>query len=87
MLNLKVWMLTLATWTTVTYLICILWGLVAPEGMHMHQALEIVLPGFRWLTPGGFLVGLVLSFLYGIYAGLVFVPVHNFFHRRWGGGV
>ncbi len=31
----------------------------------------------------GFFVGLIQSFLYGASAGLVFVPIHNFLHRRW----
>jgi hypothetical protein len=26
---------------------------------------------------------LVESFLYGVYAGLVYVPVYNFLHRKW----
>ena len=41
------------------------------------------LPGFKWLTLPGFLIGLVESFLYGAYAGLVYVPVYNFFARRF----
>lgn len=39
-----------------------------------------------WFEPNswrGFGLGLVQSFLYGAYAGLVYVPVYNFFHRRW----
>lgn len=86
MLNVKVWTWTLGTWAAASYLVCILWGLVTPEALHMHQLLEITLPGFRWLSPGGFFIGLVESFLYGAYAGLLFVPLHNFFHRRFGGG-
>ena len=31
----------------------------------------------------GFFVGLIQSFLIGAYAGLVYVPVYNFFNRRW----
>lgn len=84
MLNLKVWTWTLGAWAAVTYLVCVLWGLVTPEAFHMHELLETVLPGFRWLSPVGFLIGLVESFLYGAYAGLLFVPLHNLFHRRWG---
>jgi hypothetical protein len=49
----------------------------------MHTFLEQVLPGFKWLTLQGFGIGLVESFLYGAYAGLVFVPIHNFFVRRF----
>lgn len=44
----------------------------------------MALPGFKWLTFGGFCVGLIESFLYGVYAGIVFVPIHNFLTRRWG---
>jgi len=50
----------------------------------MHTFLESVLPGFEWLTWWGFLLGLIESFLYGVYAGLVFVPIYNFLYRRWG---
>lgn len=34
------------------------------------------MPG--WLTAGSFVLGLVESFLYGAYAGLVFTPIDNF---------
>ena len=50
----------------------------------MHGFLEQVLPGFKWLTWPGFFIGLVESFLYGAYAGMVYVPIYNFFNRRWG---
>ena len=42
----------------------------------------MLLPGFTWLTWQSFLLGLVESFLYGIYFGLVFVPLYNFFHGK-----
>jgi len=45
----------------------------------MHAILEQLLPAFQWLTGWGFLLGLVESFLYGAYAGLVFVPLYNAF--------
>tara|TARA_R110000822_G_scaffold296514_2_gene418953 strand:- start:604 stop:762 length:159 start_codon:yes stop_codon:yes gene_type:complete len=48
----------------------------------MSALLEQVLPAFKWLTWWGFLLGLVESFLYGAYAGLVFCPVYNFLYRR-----
>lgn len=83
MLSLRVVAWSLATATTVSYLLCILFMLIAPESLHMHAFLEQVLPGFRWLTLRGFLTGLVESFLYGAYAGLLYVPAYNFFWRRW----
>jgi hypothetical protein len=72
----------LGTFTAVSFLLCVLYGLVTPESLHMHQFLEIVLPAFRWLTVGSFFLGLVESFLWGVYAGLVFTPIYNGFHRR-----
>jgi hypothetical protein len=41
-----------------------------------------VFPGFRWLTPGGFLIGLVWSTLYGLYAGVVFTLIYNAVWKR-----
>ncbi len=83
MLNWKVVSSALGAWAAVSFLLCVLWGLVTPESLHMHQFLEMVLPAFKWLTWWGFLLGLVESFLWGFYAGVVYVPLHNYFMRRW----
>jgi hypothetical protein len=32
---------------------------------------------------GGFFLGLIESFLWGAYVGLVFVPIYNVLYRRW----
>ncbi len=83
MLNIKIVSWALATATLISFVVCVGYGLVTPESLHMHAFLEQVLPGFKWLTPQSFLIGLVESFLYGAYAGLVYVPVYNFFVRRF----
>lgn len=83
MLNIKVCTWSLGIFTTVSYLLCVMWGLLTPEALHMHRFLEIVLPAFRWLTVGGFFIGLFESFLWGAYVGLVFLPIYNFFYHRW----
>lgn len=44
----------------------------------------MILPGFRWLTPGSIVLGLVEVFLYGIYIAVVFVPLFNYFEARGG---
>jgi hypothetical protein len=49
-----------------------------------YSFLEITLPGFKWLSVGSFLIGLVESFLYGVYAGLVYTPIYNFYNKKWG---
>lgn len=82
MLNLKVVTWSLALFGAVTFTVCVLYGLIVPESLHMTSFLEAVLPGFVWLTPLGFLIGLVESFLYGVYAGVVYVPIHNALTNR-----
>ena len=84
MLNIKVVTWSLSLFGAVTFVVCVLYGLIVPESLHMTSFLEETLPGFRWLTPVGFLIGLVESFLYGAYAGLVFTPIYNALWRRWG---
>lgn len=84
MLSIKVWMWSLASFSVTSFVLCVIYGLVTPESLHMHTFLETVLPGFRWLTVGSFFIGLLESLAYGAYAGIVFVPIHNFFYRRWG---
>lgn len=71
----------LGTFTAVSFVLCVVYGLVTPESIHMHQFLEIVLPAFRWLSAGSFILGLAESFLWGVYVGLVFTPIYNAFHR------
>lgn len=83
MLNIKVVSWALAVTTAFSFILCVSYGLATPESLHMHAFLEQVLPGFKWLTPSGFLIGLAESFLYGAYAGMVYVPVYNFFFLRW----
>ena len=83
MLNLKLVTWSLALFGAVSFLVCILYGLIVPQQLHMTGFLEAVLPGFRWLTVGGFFIGLVESFLYGAYAGLVYVPIYNTLAKRW----
>lgn len=83
MLNIKVVTWSLAISTAFTFVFCIVYGLLTPSSAHMVVFLEQVLPGFEWLSWRGFLVGLIQSFLYGAYAGLVYVPIYNFLHRKW----
>lgn len=84
MLNTKVVTWALGLWAATTFVVCVIYGLVMPQALGMRQVLEMMLPAFKWLTWWGFLLGLVESFLYGAYAGLVFCPIYNFLHRRWG---
>ena len=82
MLNIKVVTWSLAIWTAFSFVFCVVYGMLTPSTEHMDTFLKQVLPGFEWNSWRGFIVGLIQSFLYGAYAGLVFVPIHNFLHRK-----
>lgn len=86
MLNMKVVSWALGVTSLISFLVCVGYGLATPASPHMTGFLEQVLPGFKWLTWPGFFIGLIESFLYGVYAGMVYVPVYNFFKRRWDNG-
>jgi len=83
-LNLLIVAWSLAIFSTVSFVVCVIYGFVTPESLHMHEFLEMVLPGFQWGSFSRFFLGLIESFLYGAYAGLVYVPIYNFILRRWG---
>ena len=73
--------LSLGTFFVITYLLCILFGLlVSVQGI--HQLLPMLLPGFTWLTWPSFLLGLVWAFAFGWYIAIVFAPIYNFFAAR-----
>ena len=71
----------LSVFLVISYLLCVGFGLLAPEQMHMHEAWAPLLPGFEWLTWPGFLIGLIEVYLYGWYVSVLFVPLYRFFCR------
>ncbi len=72
--------LAMGSFLAFTYVFCVVYDLAL--GGHMYEVWLKLLPGFTWLTWPSFFLGLLESFLYGIYFGLVFVPLYNFFHGR-----
>ena len=85
LLNIRVVSWSMGIFFSVSYLLCVIYGMIVPERLHgMKDFLEAVLPAFKWLTVEGFFLGLAESFLYGAYVGLVFVPIYNIVSRKWG---
>lgn len=82
-LSLKVMTVTTGLFGAVMFVTCVVYGLLVPA-LHNAALLEAVLPGFYWLTPGGVLLGVVETFLYGAFAGLVFAWLYNAVSRRLG---
>jgi hypothetical protein len=82
MLNMKLVTWALGLTAAFLYLLCIAYGFTNPASGHMREFLTLALPGFEWLTAKGFAIGLVKSFLAGVLAGLVYVPIYNGVGRR-----
>lgn len=80
--EIRTWGWTLSLFLLVTYVLCIGFGVLAPDRFHMHEAWSKLLPGFEWLTWPGFVAGAVGSFLYGWYAAVLVVPLHRYFSSR-----
>lgn len=80
--SILVWGWTLGLLLLLSYLLCVVFGLLAPERFHMHEAWAPLLPWFEWLTLTGFLAGAAGSFLYGWYIALVAVPLYHFLRRK-----
>lgn len=85
MLDIKRVTWTAAIWCAVTFVVCVAYGVITPQGFHSATFLEQALPGFHWITAQGFAIGLVESFLYGVYGGLSFSCIYNLVHRGRGG--
>ncbi len=79
MSGLSIWRvgLVLGLFLVITYVLCVGYGLLVPEQFRMHTAWQALLPGFTWLSPASFLLGLAESFAYGFYISVVFVPIYN----------
>ena len=82
MLNWKVVTQSLSSFAAITFVLCVGYGLLAPAAFHPSWLLEAVLPGFKWLGIGSFLLGLIESGLYGAWAGVLYSALYNYFARR-----
>ncbi len=69
--------LSAGSFLAVSFVICVAYDVTFDQ--RMYEAWLKLLPGFTWLTWRSFFLGLVESFLYGIYIGLLFAPLYNIF--------
>ena len=82
MVSIKVWTLSLGCFLAISFSLCVLGGVLLPGLPIKHVILEALLPGFVWISPGAFVLGLTESFLFGAYSGLLFALLHNLFSKR-----
>lgn len=73
--------LSLGSFFAISFLACVLLGLVVPDA-GLHRPWLQFLPGFEWLTGRGVIIGLVWTQVYAWYTALVFGFLFNFFAAR-----
>jgi len=62
----------------IIYVLCVGYGLVAGEAAkQFHEVFFDTLPGFTWLTPGSFILGLVYVGVTSLIFGAYIVWMHN----------
>jgi len=79
MYKMRIWICTLGMLSMLAYIHVTLWELIRGRQIGIDRALYILLPGYQ-LTTGGFIIGLVESFLWGAYVAVFFVIIHNYFY-------
>ena len=67
----------MAAFLAFAYILCIVHDLVF--GNAMYRAWMGLLPGFSWISVPSFCLGLLETIVYGLFFGLVFAPLYNFF--------
>ena len=82
MLNWKVVTQSVSSFAAITFALCVGYGLAVPASVHPSWLLEAVLPGFKWLSVGSFMLGAIETALYGAGAGILYATLYNFFARR-----
>jgi uncharacterized protein DUF5676 len=82
MLNWKVVTKSLSLFAAISFVLCVGYGLIAPPALHAGWLLESLLPGFKWLSLGSFVLGLIETTLYGAWAGFLYSSLYNYFTRR-----
>jgi hypothetical protein len=75
--------LSLGAFFAISFLGCILLGLIVSDG-GMHRPWLQFFPGFEWLTARGVVLGLVWTQVYAWWTALAFGSLFNFFAARSG---
>ena len=79
-LDWRVVSLAAGSFLSLSYTLCVIGDLLFKH--RMYEVWLKLLPGFTWISWPSFFLGLVETFFYGVYVGLVFVPLYNFFYGR-----
>lgn len=56
-----------ASFTAISFVLCVGFGLIAPPAFHPPRLLETFITGFGWLSLGSFVLGLIATARYGAF--------------------
>ena len=76
--------LTVGFFSVAFYFLSLLWSLflTIPSQKIFHiQLLEVVLPGFIWISFWSFLWGVILSFLYGFIGAKIYIFIYKIINK------
>jgi len=80
---LSVFGMAMSLFFLISYVICVIGYLVLPEWLMIpHSTLQLLLPGFKLLTVGSFILGAIEAYVVGWYIALLFGALYNYC-RRW----
>lgn len=80
MFKLRVWVLSLGSFCVLAFVQFLIWDRALAGHAQIYEIARVVLPGFDSHTIRGVLLGIMDSFLWGAYAALLFVPIHNYYY-------
>jgi hypothetical protein len=66
---------------SISFTLCVVFDLLFPEHA-MYEVWLKLLPGFEWISFKSFFLGLFISYLYGWFITLIWVPLYNFFGSK-----
>ena len=61
----------------ISFTLCVAFDLLFPD-YAMYRSWQALVPGFEWISWKSFFIGLVVTYGYGWYFALIWVPVYNF---------
>lgn len=67
----------MASFLAISYVSCVAFDVLFDQ--EMYRVWLALLPGVHWISWGSFALGLVEVIVYGLFFGLVFAPLYNFF--------
>jgi 2TM family of unknown function (DUF5676) len=83
LIPLSVFGMAMSLFFLISYVICVIGYLILPEWTAIpHHTLELLLPGFKLLTVGSFILGVIEAYVVGWYIALLFGALYNYC-RRW----